>query len=258
MPEQMFVTQESQGEAISAVKALQKAAAQGQRIYHITKENQAEALPNIHQGAQTMDEIRTALAVGKEVIVHTDPVSVPGWQGAGYVITDPYTGAGAWKIGGGANGSFTEAEIADAGLTLLSVITDIASFLAKAGVALAVYMTALEDVSKVIAGVSAVLTGLLIYHATDSHLKGVGAFAIDLMLTVLASLAAKAMFGLLVTSVSPVLASVFVVLSVAFVVSRIKTLIMETYFLTRNTVGARFARHYYNWQMGLWLPQSIG
>jgi hypothetical protein len=38
------------------------------------------------------------------VITHTDPISVPGWQGAGYVITDMETGAGAWKIGGGLNG----------------------------------------------------------------------------------------------------------------------------------------------------------
>jgi hypothetical protein len=40
------------------------------------------------------------------VITHTDPISVPGWSGAGYVITDPETGAGAWKIGGGLNGGF--------------------------------------------------------------------------------------------------------------------------------------------------------
>lgn len=42
--------------------------------------------------------------MGKEVIVHTDPINVPGWKGAGYIITDPETGAGAWKIGGGGNG----------------------------------------------------------------------------------------------------------------------------------------------------------
>ncbi|WP_440995002.1 hypothetical protein [Arhodomonas sp. SL1] len=44
------------------------------------------------------------MATGKEVITHTDAVSVPGWSGAGYVIFDPKTGAGAWKIGGGVNG----------------------------------------------------------------------------------------------------------------------------------------------------------
>jgi hypothetical protein len=53
-----------------------------------------------------MNEIRSSLAVGREVVVHTDPISVPGWQGAGYIIFDPQTGAGAWKIAGGANGGF--------------------------------------------------------------------------------------------------------------------------------------------------------
>jgi hypothetical protein len=33
-------------------------------------------------------------------------MSVPGWSGAGYIILDPEPGAGAYKISGGANGSF--------------------------------------------------------------------------------------------------------------------------------------------------------
>ena len=110
VPEQMFVTPERPGEAVSAVKTLQKAAAQGQRIYHITQANQATALPNIRQSSLTMSEIRAALVVGKEVIVHTEPISVPGWKGAGYIVTDADTGAGAWKIGGGSNGSHTGAD----------------------------------------------------------------------------------------------------------------------------------------------------
>ncbi len=53
-----------------------------------------------------MDEIRQSLATGKEVITHTDAVSVPGWTGAGYIIFDPITGDGAYKISGGTNGGF--------------------------------------------------------------------------------------------------------------------------------------------------------
>jgi hypothetical protein len=51
-----------------------------------------------------MEEIRNALNAGKEVITHTDAVSVPGWKGAGYILFDPQTGDGAFKIGGGMNG----------------------------------------------------------------------------------------------------------------------------------------------------------
>ena len=78
----------------------------GQRVYHITQSNQGTALPNIHHDPATMAEIQNALNVGKEVITHTDAVSVPGWSGAGYIIIDPQTGDGAYKIGGGQNGAW--------------------------------------------------------------------------------------------------------------------------------------------------------
>ncbi|MEW8288483.1 MAG: hypothetical protein AB2697_21085, partial [Candidatus Thiodiazotropha endolucinida] len=106
-PEQMFASQdptEPQPDAISAVKALQKATTAGQRIYHITQANMAEALPNIHHHSDTMAEIKASLNAGKEVITHTDAVSVPGWSGAGYIILDTESGAGAYKITGGKNG----------------------------------------------------------------------------------------------------------------------------------------------------------
>ncbi|WAK00608.1 transglutaminase-like domain-containing protein [Methylobacter sp. YRD-M1] len=104
VPEQLFVNEQNPGEAISAVKALQKANAQGQRIYHITQANQATILSNIHHHPDTLAEIKNALNAGQEVITHADAVSVPGWSGAGYIITDPVTGDGAYKISGGANG----------------------------------------------------------------------------------------------------------------------------------------------------------
>ncbi|QKT03858.1 hypothetical protein HUS23_08505 [Ectothiorhodospiraceae bacterium 2226] len=112
LPEQMFKRNGGTGGAVSAVKALQLAAAQGQRIYHITKANQGIMLPDVRQSQVVMNDISAALAVGKEVVVHASPISVPGWVGAGYVIVDPSTGAGAWKIGGGANGGFLSEDAA--------------------------------------------------------------------------------------------------------------------------------------------------
>jgi glucosamine 6-phosphate synthetase-like amidotransferase/phosphosugar isomerase protein len=75
VPEQLFVNAQNPGEAISAVKALQKASAAGQRIYQITPANQSTILANIHHDSDTMAEIRNALNAGKEVITHTDAVS---------------------------------------------------------------------------------------------------------------------------------------------------------------------------------------
>lgn len=106
VPEQMFISETNPGDAISAMKALALANQLGQRTYRITKENKLRALPNIHYDASTMREISAALSVGKEVVTHTSPISLNGWTGAGYIILDPETGEGAYKISGGSNGGF--------------------------------------------------------------------------------------------------------------------------------------------------------
>lgn len=108
VPEQMFSTDAQRAEGVSAVKALAIANREGQRIYEITPANRDTALPQIGHSQPVMDEIRTALNAGKTVTTHTSSISVPGWQGAGYVIQDSATGSAAWKIGGGANGGFLE------------------------------------------------------------------------------------------------------------------------------------------------------
>jgi hypothetical protein len=102
----MFSTEDQPADAISAVKALSKANAQGQRIYELTPANMAETLPNLNLARETEDEIRTALNAGLTAIAHTDPVEEPGWRGAGYIIFDPNTGDGAYRISGGQNGAF--------------------------------------------------------------------------------------------------------------------------------------------------------
>jgi len=93
-------------EAVSAVKAIAVAAAQGQKIFTITQANAAVALPQLQQRASVVDEIQNAVAAGKEVTISQSRVTVGGWTGAGYTIVDPATGAGAYMIEGGANGGF--------------------------------------------------------------------------------------------------------------------------------------------------------
>ncbi|MHB8534103.1 MAG: transglutaminase-like domain-containing protein [Sulfuricaulis sp.] len=106
VPEQMFSTPTQRADGISAVKALQIAVSQGQRIYHITPTNQVQAMSNLHLDSLAMSEIAQSLASGKEVIAHTDRITVPGWTGEGYILFDPVTGDGAYKIAGGVNGGY--------------------------------------------------------------------------------------------------------------------------------------------------------
>ena len=106
-PEQLFnADQLNPLNGFSAVKGLQIASAQGQRIYQITQANASSIMPNINLDVGSETEIMQAINVGREVIVHTDPVSVPGYTGAGYILYDPLTGDGAYKINGGGNGGF--------------------------------------------------------------------------------------------------------------------------------------------------------
>jgi hypothetical protein len=107
IPDQMFSASTQGIQSVSATKALQLAANQGQRVYHITPANQAAVLPGLHLDSLAMDEITQGLATGREVIAHTDRISMPGWTGEGYVIYDPATGSGAYKIAGGTNGDFS-------------------------------------------------------------------------------------------------------------------------------------------------------
>jgi len=136
VPEQMF-TDPSTGaipEAFSTAKALGMAIQQGQRIYTITQQNQAAALPALHLDSLAMSEIRNALATGKEVITHTDQLTVPGFRGSGYAIIDPLTGDGTYKISGGKNG----AALILGGLALIMLTFTLGTFALGSAIGLAI------------------------------------------------------------------------------------------------------------------------
>lgn len=105
IPEQMFSTSSNSGQAVSAVKALSIASANGQRMYRLNSTNMANTLPLLHFESETIEEIKSAILSGKDVITHTDPIVLNNWSGAGYIIIDPSTGDGSYKISGGKNGS---------------------------------------------------------------------------------------------------------------------------------------------------------
>lgn len=105
-------TQQDCAQAVSAVKAIAIAQAQGQKIYTINQSNAATALPKLPVGGTVGQEIQSAVQAGKEVTVHEKPISAHGFTGYGYTITDPETGAGAYLIEGKGNGGILLAFIA--------------------------------------------------------------------------------------------------------------------------------------------------
>lgn len=53
-------------------------------------------------------EIRNSVNAGKVVTAYEQTINFNGWIGEGYIILDPETGAGAYKIAGGGNGGKLE------------------------------------------------------------------------------------------------------------------------------------------------------
>ena len=91
-------------QAVSPVKAIAIAQAEGQRIYTINQSNAATALPKLPVGGTVGQEIQSAIQAGKEVTFHERGINAHGFSGYGYVITDPETGGGAYLIEGKGNG----------------------------------------------------------------------------------------------------------------------------------------------------------
>jgi hypothetical protein len=185
-------TLEPCGQAISAVKAIGIAQSEGQKIYTITPQNAAIALPKLPVGGDVGDEIRNAVQAGKEVIVHEKAISTNGWTGYGYIIIDPATGAGSYVIEGSGNGGwggFAKIVVAIAFLVLAACVSLIlfnlfiigwVALLASLAVAVISYLQLLQGIknAKNDADITNVANSAIV-GATASILLGGMAYAFE-------------------------------------------------------------------------------
>ncbi|MBI5910931.1 MAG: transglutaminase domain-containing protein [Betaproteobacteria bacterium] len=138
IPESLFTNPADPNrlEAISAVKALAIASSQGQRIYTLNQANSAihgQILSQLAIDPLVKQEIANALAAGREVTVHQFNINAFGFTGVGYIITDPETGAGAYKISGGTNGASQLVDAAEVKITtVIDVLANILEHIPKA------------------------------------------------------------------------------------------------------------------------------
>lgn len=103
-------TKSACAEAVSAMKAIAVAQAQGQKVYTITSQNVATVLPQLNHSQATVEDIQNAVSAGKEVTISQTRVTQSGWTGSGYIVVDPQTGAGSYLIDGKANGGDMKTE----------------------------------------------------------------------------------------------------------------------------------------------------
>jgi hypothetical protein len=94
------------GKAVSAVKALLLAQAQGIPLFRLTGKNGSQIWPQLKVNQAILQDIKAAAAQGYEVILPQQEISLNDWQGLGYIVRQPATGSGAYLISGGLAGSF--------------------------------------------------------------------------------------------------------------------------------------------------------
>jgi len=91
--------------AISASHALTEAMQEGQKIYVVDSSNDSALLASLNNyDPVVQQDVSNALASGKRVSISERNVGIGTWTGIGYIVEDPATGAGAYKIAGGQNG----------------------------------------------------------------------------------------------------------------------------------------------------------
>jgi hypothetical protein len=88
----------------SAVTAIALANEEGQTIYSVSKTNFDNVRGLLELDDRTAQDIHDAVSAGLEVVVHARPVSIGGSPLTGYVVSDPLTGSGAYKISTGTDG----------------------------------------------------------------------------------------------------------------------------------------------------------
>ncbi len=97
--------------SVSTMAVLEKATEQEIKLLVINSENYEEMIGKLEASDAVIQDIKTAVGNGKEVTVPAEEVSIDGWTGSGYIIMDPDTGAGAYRISGGLNGGSTSGRV---------------------------------------------------------------------------------------------------------------------------------------------------
>jgi len=169
IPEKLLSTDTITREGVSAVKLIAEASRLGQKIFNIDASNVDLALAQLTVSADVKNEIANAVAAGKRAVAHQQNVTISGWTGAGYIIIDPQTGSGAYKISGGTNGGGVSGDQEFWGEALLNTIFDMLEKFGKdmakfLGAAMG-YLMKLLDVIKIFTECSGIdlFMGLVIY-----------------------------------------------------------------------------------------------
>ena len=91
-------------ESVSTIKTFQYAVENNIPIHYITKENLESEIAQISFSDELVNELRTAVNSGKDVIIPEHEITINQWSGIGYMVLDPDTFACGYMISGGLAG----------------------------------------------------------------------------------------------------------------------------------------------------------
>lgn len=225
--------------SVSAIRLLAEANDQGIPVYQIDQTNIAQVLPKLTLSPAVLSDIQNGIAAGKVVWTPQRNIRYQDWQGIGYLMLDPNTGAGGYLISGGLAGGGTS-ELSDV-ISDLGTVLDVAGYLLEAGIILSgvAATAALELLGVLIAAAGIVAAGYYVYAKTDNPIKGIAAGLFALVATwAAASLGAAAVgfFYPVAALVAVTIITVVAVMLVNYVLDLLTALI-------RNAV-----HHLYAWR----------
>ena len=94
--------------SVSTIKILQEANSSGIPIYTVNKDNISTVLPKLQIDESVKTDVSNAVNSGKVVTIPQRNIQYFNWNGTGYIVMDPATGAAGYMISGGlAGGSFS-------------------------------------------------------------------------------------------------------------------------------------------------------
>ena len=90
--------------SVSTISILSKAQEENIDILLISGANLDTEIEKLNTDETTKQNVINAVNSGKIVTIPSEDVTIGGWSGTGYIVTNPETGAGAYMISGGLNG----------------------------------------------------------------------------------------------------------------------------------------------------------
>jgi RHS repeat-associated protein len=88
-------------EGIAAVTALTRARREGQTVEQVDAANVDSVLATVDLGQDVEAQVRQSVSQGRVAWIPQAPITVNQWQGVGFVLSDPTTGAGGYLLTGG-------------------------------------------------------------------------------------------------------------------------------------------------------------